>query len=93
MLVRIQAAGNESGTKFSGTLLLCGGSNLKHTIPYLQASGLVLLDLTIPGWVPSKQNITALCEKIHSTDCPSDAIIIADLFGNATYRYMDFVGT
>ena len=92
MLARNPNAGLDTGTKYTSHLILCGGSNMRHTTPYLQSSGLDIHDLTPPARVPSDADISALSEKISSIQCPPDTIQVFELFGNATYCYQDFDG-
>jgi hypothetical protein len=73
------------------TVHMFGGSNMRKIVPKLEKHNFVVIDHTVPGWVPTPGNIAKLAEKIETAD-PSD-YIIADLLGNVTHRYTQADGT
>jgi hypothetical protein len=75
----------------SKTVHIFGGSNMRKIIPELEKNGFVVVDNTIPGWVPNPANIAKLSEKIESAK--PDDIVVADLLTNTAYRYEQVDGT
>jgi hypothetical protein len=68
-----------------------GASNMKKIIPELEKSGYTVTDHTIPGWMPTPANISALVDTLSKLD--KDSIAITDLLGNFAYRYSQMDGT
>jgi hypothetical protein len=44
-------------------LVCIGSSIMKQLIPFLQASGYSVTDLSVPGWLASEENINLLIKK------------------------------
>jgi hypothetical protein len=68
-----------------------GASNMRKTIPELEKNGYTVSDHTIPGWMPTPSNISALSDCLSKLD--KDSIVIVDLLGNYSYRYSQVDGT
>jgi hypothetical protein len=64
-----------------------GGSHMKRTAPHLQALGVKVTDLSIPGWVSNTQNGQNLLNRVSSAGLPSDAIYVLDFLGNSSVRF------
>jgi hypothetical protein len=47
-------------SKDGKTLVCIGSSIMKQTIPFLQAQGYTIIDLSRPGWLANEDNIAAL---------------------------------
>jgi hypothetical protein len=75
----------------SKTVHIFGGSNMRKIIPELEKNGFVVVDNTVPGWVPNPANIAKLSEQIKSAK--PDDIVVADLLTNTAYRYEQVDGT
>jgi hypothetical protein len=60
-----------------------GASNMKKIIPELEKCGHTVTDHTIPGWMPTPANISALADTLSKLD--KDSIAITDLLGNFAY--------
>jgi hypothetical protein len=74
--------------------LICIGSSItKQLIPFLQAQGYKITDLSRPGWLATESNINALIETMTSLQIEPGFGIVFDLFGNCSYRYENFDGT
>jgi hypothetical protein len=43
--------------------IVAGGSNMRNLCPHLNKLGIIVLDLSQPGWVPTPENIVKLAEK------------------------------
>jgi hypothetical protein len=55
--------------------------------------GLIVVDLTAPGWIASPENILSPTEKLKGLNCSSHDKIVLDLYGNMSYRFEQFDGT
>ncbi len=51
------------------------------------------MDLTVPGWIASPENIAALAEQLEKEYCGENEILVLDLYGNLSYRFQQFDGT
>jgi hypothetical protein len=73
------------------TIHVFGASNMRQIIPELEKHGYPVVDHTIPGWMPTPANISALSDSLSKLD--KDSIVITDLLGNYAYRYSQMDGT
>ncbi len=73
------------------TIHVFGASNMRQIIPELEKHGYPVVDYTIPGWMPTPANISALSDSLTKID--KDSIVITDLLGNYAYRYSQMDGT
>jgi hypothetical protein len=55
--------------------------------------GKKVVDLTVPGWITSPENIAALTEQLEKEYCGENEILVLDLYGNLSYRFEQFDGT
>jgi hypothetical protein len=69
---------------------LLGASNLGNCAEHLRKHGLDVLDLTIPGWIASPDNVSLLEEKLSTVVIGKNDNIILDLYGNLSYRFEQF---
>jgi hypothetical protein len=83
----------ESGGKDLTKCILIGGSNLGKTVNYLANKGITVLDLTVPGWTPTAENIQKTCDGLRTIPNLSEYVIIFDVLGNVTYRQEQLDGT
>jgi hypothetical protein len=86
------AAGCED-MKNEKNIVCIGSSILRQLIPFLQAAGYSITDLTQPGWIATEDNINSLIKKMSDLNLAPGFVIILDLVGNCTYRYSQFDGT
>jgi hypothetical protein len=70
-----------------------GSSIVKQLIPFLQAQGYRITDLSRPGWLATDENIKTLIETMSSLNIEPGIGIVLDLFGNCSFRYENFDGT
>ena len=80
-----------AGTKQVKYLAVVGASVMHHILPYLASSGLTVIDLTRPGWVPTEAGIASLREAIKTVPLES-TVFVADLLSNTTVRFAQFDG-
>jgi hypothetical protein len=74
-------------------VILLGASNLNSCVDRFKTLGLIVVDLTTPGWIASPENILSLTEKLKGLNCSSHDKIVLDLYGNMSYRFEQFDGT
>jgi hypothetical protein len=79
--------------KLSKNIVCIGSSILRQLIPFLQAAGYVVTDLTQPGWIATEDNINILIKKMSELKLEPGFSVILDLVGNCVYRYEQFDGT
>jgi hypothetical protein len=82
-----------SKTDMSRHMVLIGASNLKRLVPFLHASGITVTDLTVPSWLATPENIEFLLSKLDTLSLDPGYTIVLELFGNSTFRFMQFDGT
>jgi hypothetical protein len=66
---------------------------MRQLIPFLQASGYTVTDLTQPGWLATEENINILISKMSELKIDPDFSVVLDLFSNCSHRYENFDGT
>jgi hypothetical protein len=66
----------------SQKVILLGASNLGHCADRFRKLGIAVVDLTIPGWIATPENVTALLEKLNKIHCVTQDRIVLDLYGN-----------
>jgi hypothetical protein len=79
--------------KMSKNIVCIGSSILRQLIPFLQAAGYAVTDLTQPGWIATEDNINILIKKMSELKLEPGFSVILDLVGNCVYRYEQFDGT
>jgi hypothetical protein len=74
--------------------IVCIGSSIvKQLIPFLQALGYKVTDLSRPGWLATEDNIKTLIDTMSTLNIEPGIGIVLDLFGNCSFRYENFDGT
>jgi hypothetical protein len=92
--VNLPRATPEAGEPQIRKHIVCIGSSIaKQTIPFLQALGHTVTDLTKPGWLATDDNIAALIDTLSKLDIAPGFAVLLDLVGNATHRFVQFDGT
>jgi hypothetical protein len=61
-LLSVNTAGED--VKVSKHLVCIGSSIMKQLIPFLQAAGYTITDLSVPGWLATEENIQILIKKM-----------------------------
>jgi hypothetical protein len=74
-------------------LVIIGASNMKRLVLLFLASEYTVTDLTVPSWLATPDNVTALLEKLESLSLSPGYTLVMELFGNSTYRFEQFDGT
>jgi hypothetical protein len=74
-------------------LVVIGASNLKRSIPHLNALGYGTMDLCTPGWMATPDNVTNLVNQLQLAKFGPEVGIILDLFGNSCTRFIDYDGS
>jgi hypothetical protein len=74
-------------------VVLLGASNLGSCAGRLHKLGKIVIDLTQPGWLASKENIDGLTEKLDGIHCNEYTTLVFDLFGNSSFRFEQFDGS
>jgi len=74
-------------------LVLVGASNLKRVAAMLQDEGYEVIDLCIPGWRITPENISELEGKLKNIGKTNNTAIVMDLFGNSSFRVKLFDGS
>jgi hypothetical protein len=74
--------------------LVCIGSSIMgQLVPYLQAAGYTITDLTQPGWLATDANIQSLIAKMSNLEIQPGFSMVLDLFSNCSHRFVQFDGT
>ena len=74
-------------------LVLVGASNLRAIVGMLQAEGYETVDLTVPGWCVSPENVSELLAKLKNISLSNNTAVVFDLFGNSCTRVAIFDGS
>jgi hypothetical protein len=64
-----------------------------RVVGHLRAKKYEVIDLTIPGWIASKENIDSLVTRMSELKNLGNFAVIMDLHGNSTFRFSQFDGT
>ncbi len=67
-----------------------GASHMKRIIPYLEAKGIKVIDMSRPGWVASAKNVTDLSEYLKSDPLPDKCVICLDVSSNSVYKFRQY---
>jgi hypothetical protein len=76
-------------------LVCIGSSIMRQLVPFLQAAGYSITDLSVPGWLATEDNIQLLIKKMSELQLEpgTSFAVILDLFSNCSHRYLQFDGT
>jgi hypothetical protein len=74
-------------------VVLIGASNLGYCRDHFRQSGLEVIDLTVPGWVASPENVSAVMANIKELDNASNHCMVIDPFSNSTFHFEQFDGS
>jgi hypothetical protein len=70
-----------------------GSSNLKYSTPYFSDQFFTYVDNSVPGWMPTPDNITALRNSVRAYEAEKVSAFVFDLFGNTSVRFEQFDGS
>jgi lysophospholipase L1-like esterase len=74
-------------------VVLCGASNLKYSAACFTDSSFSYVDNTVPGWMPTPENIATLVERVRALSADKNSAFIFDLLGNSSVRYEQYDGS
>jgi hypothetical protein len=74
-------------------VVLIGASNLGYCADHFRQSGLEVIDLTVPGWVASPENISAVTTSLKELGNANNHCMVIDPFSNSTFRFEQFDGS
>jgi len=75
------------------SVIIMGGSHAKRLVAELRQREIEVIDLSIPGWTPTEDNIKKLVDKISKLGNLANTTAICDMLSNVTYRFEQFDGT
>jgi len=68
------------------TVIVIGGSHMRRTVGELRYRGFKVVDLSVPGWVPSEGNIEKLVTQLKDLKTQGDTVSVCDFVSNVVYR-------
>jgi hypothetical protein len=74
-------------------VVLIGSSNLKNSAPYFMDTDFVFMDNSLPGWMPTPENIATVQNTVRSHVAQQANAFVFDLLGNSSVRYEQFDGS
>jgi hypothetical protein len=74
-------------------VIICGGSISKQLANELTDMGYDIVDLSVPGWTPTPDNIDRLTSEIVGIAPGKNSIIIGDLLSNTTFCFEQLNGS
>jgi hypothetical protein len=74
-------------------ILLIGASHCKRLFKVLCERGFECIDLTVPGWTPSVQNVEQIVKKLAEMDLAKGYTTVMDILSNTTFRFEQYDGT
>jgi hypothetical protein len=60
---------------------------------HLQTLGLSVVDLTVPGWIATADNINSLIVRMSELKITGNFAVVLDLHSNRSFRFLQFDGT
>jgi hypothetical protein len=89
----LRATNTAENLKDERTVVCIGSSIMKQTVPFLQALGYNVIDLSYPGWLATEANISALKNSLSQLNIAPGCAVVFDLLSNCSLRYLEFDGT
>jgi hypothetical protein len=74
-------------------VVLIGSSNLKNSTPFFKDPAFVFLDNSLPGWMPTPENIAAVQNTVRAQVAQQANAFVFDLLGNSSVRFEQFDGS
>jgi hypothetical protein len=75
------------------TYIVIGSSIMGKVAGHLRSLGLNVIDLSIPGWVATSENVEGLVARLSALKNVENFAIVLDLHSNSTFRFLQFDGT
>ena len=79
-------------TKHISRVVVLGASIMGHVVPYLAASGVEIVDLSQPGWVPTEKGLADFLQKLGGVP-REGTLYVLDLLSNSTTRFVQYDGS
>jgi hypothetical protein len=76
----------------TGRTVIVGASHMRRVAREMRDAGSEVIDLSVPGWLPTKENIAAVATKLASIDLTAEDCIVIDLWSNSVYLGSDDYG-
>jgi hypothetical protein len=74
-------------------IVLIGSSNLKYSAPYFNDTSFKYVDNSVPGWMPTPENIVATRENVRTQVDQHASAFVFDLLGNSSVRFEQYDGS
>ncbi len=74
-------------------VVLVGASNLGNCSDAFRQSGLEVVDLIVPGWLATPENVNKVVEQLKKLQNLESCKLVIDPFGNSTFRFEQFDGS
>jgi hypothetical protein len=87
--------GNESAKETSppDTIIIIGSSIMGRVAGHLRTLGLSVVDLSVPGWIATADNINSLIVRMSELKITGNFAVVLDLHSNSSFRFLQFDGT
>jgi hypothetical protein len=73
-------------------VILVGASNLRNSRPHFDGASTRTVDVTVPGWTATPNNISSMCKDTAAMASQASAFVF-DILGNSAVRFEQFDGT
>jgi hypothetical protein len=73
-------------------VILVGASNLRNSRPHFDSASTRTIDVTVPGWIATPDNISSMCKDTAAMASQASAFVF-DILGNSVVRFEQFDGT
>jgi hypothetical protein len=83
----------ENVTADTVSVVVIGASNAKKLAVELKKRGYNVIDLTVPGWLPTQKNIGEVEQEIKRLGNVSSHSVVFEVLSNSAFRYENFDGT
>jgi len=70
-------------------VIVMGGSHSKRTVSELRYRGFDVVDLSVPGWVPSESNVAKLLQDLEKINPGVETVAVCDFTSNVVFRYLN----
>jgi hypothetical protein len=75
------------------TVIIIGSSIMGRVAGHLRSLGLTVVDLSVPGWVATADNIDSLIARMSELKIAGNFAVVLDLHSNSSFRFLQFDGT
>jgi len=85
--------GGENTITTPKKIVICGGSNCKRLAADLTTMGVPVIDLCVPGWVPTPANIDKLTAELTEIGKTYEVVLVGDMISNVSFCFEQLNGT